>query len=216
MGCGSAAPACQHVPCSGNTASAQRSPSLTPTRAISPPTSKPEPSTATSIFGSCAANLKRDVVPGPVGKARIVTGRKPAEICRNEFPAAVVWTMWIVSELAAMATDLVEFLTVWQRSCMETSVLPVGSSVRMRPLFGGGTTNAEIGFRQISSSTPAIEPIGWCGRLSSRSLRSFLCSPRSTGFPQTTSPGACATSWQASLFGQFFRHCSCPHSRAAV
>jgi manganese transport protein len=31
-------------------------------------------------------------------------------MCRDEFPRPVVWAMWIVSEVAAMATDLAEFL----------------------------------------------------------------------------------------------------------
>ncbi len=43
-------------------------------------------------------------------KLGIVTGRNLAEICREEWPRPVVWIMWIVSEIAAMATDLAEFL----------------------------------------------------------------------------------------------------------
>src|SRR6202035_2145423 len=43
-------------------------------------------------------------------KLGIVTGRNLAEICREQFPEPVVWAMWIVSEIAAMATDLAEFL----------------------------------------------------------------------------------------------------------
>jgi len=31
-------------------------------------------------------------------------------MCRDQFPRPVVWAMWIVSEVAAMATDLAEFL----------------------------------------------------------------------------------------------------------
>jgi manganese transport protein len=43
-------------------------------------------------------------------KLGIVTGRNLAEMCRDRFPAPVVWAMWVVSEIAAMATDLAEFL----------------------------------------------------------------------------------------------------------
>ena len=43
-------------------------------------------------------------------KLGIVTGRNLAEHCRENFPKPVVWTLWIVSEVAAMATDLAEFL----------------------------------------------------------------------------------------------------------
>ncbi len=43
-------------------------------------------------------------------KLGIVTGRNLAEICREEFPRPIVLAMWVVSEIAAMATDLAEFL----------------------------------------------------------------------------------------------------------
>src|SRR6202789_2928047 len=43
-------------------------------------------------------------------KLGIVTGRNLAEMCREQFPPPVVYAMWGVSEIAAMATDLAEFL----------------------------------------------------------------------------------------------------------
>src|SRR6185437_8694661 len=43
-------------------------------------------------------------------KLGIVTGRNLAELCRAQFPRPVVFAMWVVSEIAAMATDLAEFL----------------------------------------------------------------------------------------------------------
>jgi len=43
-------------------------------------------------------------------KLGIVTGRNLAELCREEFPRPIVLAMWVVSEIAAMATDLAEFL----------------------------------------------------------------------------------------------------------
>ena len=43
-------------------------------------------------------------------KLGIVTGRNLAELCREHFPAPLVFIMWAVSEVAAMATDLAEFL----------------------------------------------------------------------------------------------------------
>src|SRR3981081_3590229 len=43
-------------------------------------------------------------------KLGIVTGRNLAELCREQFPRPVVLAMWVVSEIAAMATDLAEFL----------------------------------------------------------------------------------------------------------
>jgi manganese transport protein len=43
-------------------------------------------------------------------KLGIVTGRNLAELCRDHFPRPLVLAMWGVSEVAAMATDLAEFL----------------------------------------------------------------------------------------------------------
>jgi len=43
-------------------------------------------------------------------KLGIVTGRNLAELCRDRFPRPVVLAMWVISEIAAMATDLAEFL----------------------------------------------------------------------------------------------------------
>src|SRR5499427_1147048 len=57
-----------------------------------------------------AANLIAMLFQALSAKLGIVTGRNLAETCREEFPPAVVWAMWIVSEIAAMATDLAEFL----------------------------------------------------------------------------------------------------------
>ncbi|HEY1610619.1 MAG TPA: Nramp family divalent metal transporter [Paraburkholderia sp.] len=43
-------------------------------------------------------------------KLGIVTGLNLAEVCRDRLPTPLVWAMWVVSEIAAMATDLAEFL----------------------------------------------------------------------------------------------------------
>src|SRR5689334_15512484 len=56
------------------------------------------------------ANLIAMLFQALSAKLGIVTGRNLAEICRDEFPRPVVLTMWVVSEIAAMATDLAEFL----------------------------------------------------------------------------------------------------------
>ncbi len=40
----------------------------------------------------------------------IVTNRNLGEMCRDQFSRPVVWGMWVGSEIAAMATDLAEFL----------------------------------------------------------------------------------------------------------
>ena len=56
------------------------------------------------------ANLIAMLFQALSAKLGIVTGRNLAEICRDEFPRPVVWGMWVMSEVAAMATDLAEFL----------------------------------------------------------------------------------------------------------
>jgi len=56
------------------------------------------------------ANLIAMLFQALSARLGIVTGRNLAEMCRDQFPRPVVWAMWAVSEVAAMATDLAEFL----------------------------------------------------------------------------------------------------------
>ncbi len=57
-----------------------------------------------------AANLVAMLFQALSAKLGIATGRNLAELCRDAFPKPMVWAMWAVSEVAAMATDLAEFL----------------------------------------------------------------------------------------------------------
>lgn len=54
-------------------------------------------------------------------KLGLATGRNLAELSREHFPRPAVYTMWIIAEIAAMATDLAEF---------------IGASVAFNLLFG--------------------------------------------------------------------------------
>jgi manganese transport protein len=56
------------------------------------------------------ANLIAMLFQALSAKLGIATGRNLAEMCRDHFPQPIVWAMWVVSEIAAMATDLAEFL----------------------------------------------------------------------------------------------------------
>jgi len=56
------------------------------------------------------ANLGAMLFQAMSAKLGIVTGRNLAELCRQQFPQPVVVGMWIASEIAAMATDVAEFL----------------------------------------------------------------------------------------------------------
>jgi manganese transport protein len=57
-----------------------------------------------------AANLVAMLFQALSAKLGIVTGRNLAELSRERFPQPVPFLMWIASEIAAMATDLAEFL----------------------------------------------------------------------------------------------------------
>ena len=56
------------------------------------------------------ANLIAMLFQALSAKLGIVTGRNLAELCREQFSRPVAIAMWVVSEIAAMATDLAEFL----------------------------------------------------------------------------------------------------------
>jgi manganese transport protein len=57
-----------------------------------------------------ASNLMAMLVQALSAKLGIATGKNLAEMCRDQFPGWVVWTMWVLMEGVAMATDLAEFL----------------------------------------------------------------------------------------------------------
>ena len=56
------------------------------------------------------ANLLAMLFQAMSAKLGIVTGHNLAELCRMHFPRRLVLVMWLISEVAAMATDLAEFL----------------------------------------------------------------------------------------------------------
>ena len=56
------------------------------------------------------ANLIAMLFQALSAKLGIVTGKNLAELCRLHLPRPLVWVMWAISEVAAMATDLAEFL----------------------------------------------------------------------------------------------------------
>ena len=67
------------------------------------------------------ANVTAMLFQGLSAKLGIVTGKSLAEQCRDHFPRPVIYAMWGASEIAAMATDLAEFL---------------GASIGLSLLFG--------------------------------------------------------------------------------
>ena len=67
------------------------------------------------------ANLMAMLLQTMSAKLGLATGHNLAEMARIHFRKPVVYAMWIVSEIAAMATDLAEFL---------------GASIAINLLFG--------------------------------------------------------------------------------
>jgi manganese transport protein len=67
------------------------------------------------------ANLMAMLLQTMSAKLGLATGKNLAEVCRQEFRQPIVYGMWIISEVAAMATDLAEFL---------------GASIAINLLFG--------------------------------------------------------------------------------
>jgi manganese transport protein len=82
-------------------------------------------------------------------KLGIVTGRNLAELCRDHFPKPVVFAMWIVSEIAAMATDLAEFVGG-----------AIGLSLLLHiPLLAGMTATAVITYALLTSQQLGFRPL---------------------------------------------------------
>jgi len=55
-------------------------------------------------------NLMAMLIQTLSAKLGIATGKNLAEMCRERFPRRLVWVMWGLMEIVAMATDLAEFL----------------------------------------------------------------------------------------------------------
>lgn len=67
------------------------------------------------------ANLMAMLLQSMAAKLGLATGQNLAELCRAHFRKPVVYMMWVAAEIAAMATDLAEFL---------------GASIALNLLFG--------------------------------------------------------------------------------
>ncbi|MFL9886254.1 Nramp family divalent metal transporter [Paraburkholderia agricolaris] len=82
-------------------------------------------------------------------KLGIVTGRNLAELCRERFPKPVVLGMWAVSEIAAMATDLAEFLGG-----------AIGLSLLFHmPLLGGMVVTAIVTYGLLLFESAGFRPL---------------------------------------------------------
>ena len=95
------------------------------------------------------ANLIAMLFQALSAKLGIVTGRNLAELCREQFSPPVVLAMWIVSEIAAMATDLAEFLGG-----------AIGLSLLFKiPLLAGMIVTAIVVYAILMSQRNGFRPI---------------------------------------------------------
>ena len=103
----------------------------------------------TLLWVVLAANLIAMLFQALSAKLGIVTGRNLAEMCREHFPRPVVWAMWGISEIAAMATDLAEFLGG-----------AIGLSLLFQmPLFAGMAVTAVITYGVLMFEGFGFRPI---------------------------------------------------------
>ena len=103
----------------------------------------------TLLWVVLAANLIAMLYQALSAKLGIVTGRNLAEMCRDQFPRPVVWAMWVVSEIAAMATDLAEFLGG-----------AIGLSLLFQmPLFAGMAVTAVVTYGVLMFEGHGFRPI---------------------------------------------------------
>ncbi len=98
------------------------------------------------ILGS---NLMAMLLQALSAKLGIASGKNLAEHCRERFPRWTVWSMWVLMELVAMATDLAEFL---------------GAAVALNLLFGiplwiAGLLTAVITFVILSLERYGFRPL---------------------------------------------------------
>jgi manganese transport protein len=95
------------------------------------------------------SNMMAMLLQALSAKLGIATGRNLAEHCRENFSRPVVWLMWTVMEVVAMATDLAEFL---------------GAAVALNLLFGmplwiAGILTAIITFVILSLERYGFRPL---------------------------------------------------------
>jgi manganese transport protein len=95
------------------------------------------------------ANLIAMLFQALSAKLGIVTGRNLAEMCRQQFSQPIVWAMWVVSEIAAMATDLAEFLGG-----------AIGISLLFQmPIFAGMVVTGIVSYGLLLSERFGFRPI---------------------------------------------------------
>ena len=119
-----------------------------------------------------AANLVAMLFQALSAKLGIVTGRNLAELCRDQFPRSVALAMWVVSEIAAMATDLAEFLGG-----------AIGLSLIFQiPLLAGMAVTAVLVYAMLAFNKSGFRPLeliigGFVGAIALSYLAEIVLAP---------------------------------------
>ncbi len=96
-----------------------------------------------------ASNLMAMLVQALSAKLGIATGLNLAEMCRERYRRPVVWTMWALMEVVAMATDLAEFLGA-----------ALGFNLLFHiPLFTAGLITAVVTFGILALERYGFRPV---------------------------------------------------------
>jgi manganese transport protein len=96
-----------------------------------------------------ASNLMAMLIQALSAKLGIATGLNLAEVCREHFAQPVVWSMWGLAEIVAMATDLAEFLGA-----------AVGFQLLFQiPLLWGGLLTAVVTFLILGLERYGFRPM---------------------------------------------------------
>jgi manganese transport protein len=96
-----------------------------------------------------AANIIAMLFQALSAKLGIVTNRNLAETCREHLPMPVVYAMWGISEIAAMATDVAEFLGG-----------AIGLSLLFHlPLLGGMVVTGVVTYAILLAEKQGFRPI---------------------------------------------------------
>ena len=129
-----------------------------------------------------ASNLMAMLIQTLSAKLGLATGMNLAEHCRTQFPKSLVWTMWGVMELVAMATDLAEFLG----AAIGFNLL-FGTPLWVAGLITALVTFLILGLNDMASvrSKPSSPP-SWASLPFVTSSKPFSIDP--TGLPSCTAP----------------------------
>jgi manganese transport protein len=103
----------------------------------------------TLLWVIVASNLVAMLVQILSAKLGIASGMNLAEVCRQRLPRPLVWLLWPLAELVAMATDLAEFL---------------GAAIGFQLLFGipllwGGLLTAVVTFLVLGLQRYGFRPM---------------------------------------------------------